>query len=112
MLVELIHIARERKRHNIGLKAIDHRAGLLAGAAVRLLDGDVIARLRFPVLGKGDVVVLIKFASRIIGDIKDRDVGRICTSGKDGDSRRKAECQGRAARQTIAMHELDLFDWR
>jgi len=79
---------------------------------VRLLDGDVIARFRFPVLGKGNIELLIKFAGRIIGDIKDGDVGRVCTGGEGGNSRRKAESQSGAARQTIAMHELNLFDWR
>ncbi len=41
-----IDVVGQRQRDDVGLQAVDHRARLLAGAAVRLLDGDVVAGLR------------------------------------------------------------------
>jgi hypothetical protein len=42
----------ERQRHHVGLEAVDHRARLLARAAVRLLDRDGLAGLLLPVAAK------------------------------------------------------------
>ena len=49
-------------------------AGLLARAAVRLLDRDVLAGLRLPVLGEGGVEVLVELARRVVGDVEQRVV--------------------------------------
>ena len=70
VLGELIDVAGERQRHDVGLEAVDHRARLLARAAVRLLDRDVFAGLRLPVLGEGGVELLVELARRIVGDVE------------------------------------------
>ena len=37
-LGDLVDVVRQGERDDVGLQAVDHRAGLRAGAAVRLLD--------------------------------------------------------------------------
>ena len=93
-LASCVDVAGERQRHDVGLEAVDDRARLLAGAAVRLLDGDVLAGLRLPVLGEGRVEVLIELARRIVGDVEQRRVG---VGGRDG--QRQADGQRECQRQ-------------
>ncbi len=76
ILVQLLDVAGERQRHHVGLETVDDSTRLLAGAAVRLLDRYVVASLGFPVFGEGGVIILIKFASRIVGDVEQRHFGR------------------------------------
>src|SRR5690606_22220692 len=52
-----IDVVSEGERDDIGGEAVDHGACLFAGAAMRLLDGDVVAGLRLPVGGEGLVEV-------------------------------------------------------
>ena len=70
LLGDLVDVVGQRQRHHVGLQAVDDRAGLLARAAVRLPDGDVLARLRLPVLGELLVEVLVELARRIVGDVE------------------------------------------
>src|SRR5690606_23038652 len=44
-----VDVARQRERHHVRRQAVDHGAGLLARAAVRLTYRDVLARLLLPV---------------------------------------------------------------
>jgi hypothetical protein len=45
---DLVDVLRQRQGRDVGLEAVDDRARLLAGAAVRGLDADVVAGLRLP----------------------------------------------------------------
>ena len=54
-----VNVVGERERDHIGLEAVNHRARLLARAAVRLADGDFLAGLALPGLGKRGVHVLV-----------------------------------------------------
>jgi hypothetical protein len=60
----------------VGLEAVDHRPRLLAGAAVRLLDGQVLAGLLLPVLRECRVELLIQLARGIVRDVEDGGVGQ------------------------------------
>jgi hypothetical protein len=51
------------------LQTINNRAGVFAGSAVRLLDGDGLAGLRLTVLDEGLVEILIRFLRRILRGI-------------------------------------------
>ena len=72
-----IHITGQSQRHDIGRQSFDHRAGLFARAAVRLVDPHVLAGLRLPVARELGVVVDVQLAGRIVGDIQDGDAGRL-----------------------------------
>jgi hypothetical protein len=61
-----VDVAGERERQDVGLQAVDHAAGLLAGAAVGLLDVHVLARDRLPVLGECRVVLDVEFPRRVV----------------------------------------------
>ena len=75
LLGDRVDVAGERQRHDIGVEAVDDRAGLLARAAMRLLDRDVFAGLGLPVGGEGLVEVLVELAGRIVGHVEQRLVG-------------------------------------
>ena len=49
---EDVDVAGLVHRHHVGLQAVDHRARLLARAAVRLVDRDVLAGRLLPVRGR------------------------------------------------------------
>ena len=44
LLGDGVDVIGQSQRDHVGLQAVDHRARLLARAAVRLLDGDVVRR--------------------------------------------------------------------
>jgi hypothetical protein len=60
----------------VSFEPIDHRARLLAGAAVGHLNGDVLAGLLLPVLGECRIELLVQLPGRIVGDVQDRGVGQ------------------------------------
>ena len=66
-VVERVHVGRERERDDVGGQAVDDAAGLLARAAVRLLDGDVVASRGFPVRSEGLVEINVELARRVVG---------------------------------------------
>ena len=76
LLGELVDVTGERQRDDVGLEAVDDRARLFAGAAVRLLDRDVFAGLLFPVLDERGVELLIELARRVIGNVQQRRLGQ------------------------------------
>jgi hypothetical protein len=61
-----IDIGRKRERDEIGFEAVDRRARLFAGTAVRLLDRDVVAGLGFPLAREGGVEVLVQLVRRSV----------------------------------------------
>jgi hypothetical protein len=67
---DLVDVIGQRQGDDVGLQAVDHRAGLLARAAVALVDGQGLADLVLPVLGVGGVDVLVELARRIIADVQ------------------------------------------
>ena len=64
LLGDRVDVGGERQRDDVGREAVDDGAGLGAGAAVRLLDGDGLAGLVLPVGGEGGVVGLVELAGR------------------------------------------------
>ena len=86
-LASCVDVAGERQRHDVGVEPVDDGARLLAGAAVRLVDRDVLAGLLLPVLGEGRVVVLIELARRIVGDVEQRRLGGVGELGASDDGR-------------------------
>jgi hypothetical protein len=70
-----IDVVGQRQRDDVGLQAVDDRTRLLAGAAVRLLDGDVVAGLGLPLAREGLVEVLVQLARRVVGHVQQGDVG-------------------------------------
>ena len=54
----------------LGLKPVDHGAGLFACSAVRLLDRDVPAALMLPVLLERLVELLVELASWVVADVE------------------------------------------
>ena len=52
-----VDVVGQRQRHHVGLQTVDHRARLLARAAVGLVDGRRLAGLGLPVAGEGGVEV-------------------------------------------------------
>ena len=91
-LGELIDVVGERKRHHVRLEAVDHRTRLLAGAAVRLLDGHILAGLLLPVLGEGLVERLIELPRGVVRDVQERGV-------RYGSARRKGAKRQRGCRE-------------
>ena len=69
---ERVDVVGERQRDDVGGQAVDHRARLLARAAVRLADRDVLAGLLLPVLREGLVVVVVQLARRVVRDVEQR----------------------------------------
>ena len=90
---DLVDVALKRQRHDVGLEAVDDGAGLGAGAAVGLLDGDRLAGLLLPVGGEGVVVGFVELAGRIVGDVEDGGVGE----GGDREDRAEGGCDGNEA---------------
>lgn len=70
-----VDVVGEAEGDDVGLETFDDGAGLLAGAAVGLLDFESLAGFLFP--GRGEVVVdfLIEFASGVVRDVEDFDGG-------------------------------------
>ncbi|MNK73376.1 hypothetical protein D3C87_928710 [compost metagenome] len=67
-----VDVAAQRQRGHVGIDAVDDRTGLLARAAVRLLDAHVLAGLGLPVLGEGLVVVHVQLAGRVVRHVQQR----------------------------------------
>ena len=76
LLRDGVDVVGQRQRHDIGIQPVDHRARLLARAAMRLVDPQRIAALGFPVRGERLVVLDIKLARRIVRDVQERRVSR------------------------------------
>ena len=70
-----VDVTGKRQRHDIGVEPVDHRSGLLARTAMRLLDGHSLAGLGLPLGGEGGVELLVELAGRVIGDVEDGRVG-------------------------------------
>ena len=67
---QCVGVAGQRQRDHVGIQAVDDRAGLLAGAAMRLFDGDVLTGGGFPVFGESGVVFDVEFTCGVVGDIE------------------------------------------
>jgi hypothetical protein len=82
-----IDVIGQGQRDDVGGQAVDDGTRLLAGAAMRLLDGDVVARLGFPLAREGLVEILVQLARRIVGHVQQGDVrgqgGRLAQGGAE-----------------------------
>ena len=81
-----IDVVGQRQGHDIGVDAVDDGARLLAGAAVRCADLDVVAGLGLVILGKSGIVFLVKLAGRVIGHVQQRHFRRV--GGRHGKRKR------------------------
>ena len=81
------------ERHDVGLQAVDHRAGLLARAAVRLLDGDLVAGLLEPV---GATPCCIRRRARASGlrNVQQFDVLCVSDAAQQSQRRCRGQCRG------------------
>ena len=84
LLGDLIDVVGEPQGDDVGLQAVDHGTRLLARAAVRLLDGHLLAGLRQPALGEGFVDRLVQLAGRVVRDVEQRDLDPRLRSGRVG----------------------------
>ena len=72
-----VDVVSQGQGDNVGLQSIDHRAGLLAGAGMGLLNGDRLAGLRLPVFGEGLIEILIQLARGVVGNIEQRNLAAL-----------------------------------
>ena len=93
-LGDLVDVALKRQRHHVGFQAVDDGAGLLARAAMGLLDGDVLAGLGLPILGEGLVDGFVELTRRVVGDVEQGGVGKHCARRDRGQSDCRRERQG------------------
>jgi hypothetical protein len=99
-----IDVGGQCQGDDIGFQAIDHRARLLAGTAVRGADLQGFAGLLFPLRGEGLVDVRVELAGRIVGDVE-----QLLVLGDSGTGEhREREAQGREhAVQKHGFHGVD-----
>jgi hypothetical protein len=90
-----VDIGGERQRHDIGLQSFQHGAGLRAGAAMRHVHRDGVARLAAPRGGEGRIDVAIELAGRVVGHVEQRDIG--CGGAAGEAKHRQPAGEGRAA---------------
>ena len=88
--VQRIGVARQGQGGHIGFQPVDDGACLLARAAVALLDGNVLAGLGLPVLGKGLVELHVQLAGGVVRDVEQRH--RLCKRRQCG--QRQSACKG------------------
>ena len=81
---DLVDVALERERHDIGGKAIDDGARLRTGAAMRLLDGDGFAGFLLPIRDERFVVSFVELARWIVGDVEKGGVSRRGSGQRNG----------------------------
>ena len=98
LLGDRVDVGGERERDHVGLQAVDHRARLLAGAAVRGADLQRLAGLLFPLRGELRVDVGVELARRVVGDVEQFDVLR---RGRTG----QGQCEQRGFAARVFMGE-------
>jgi hypothetical protein len=96
-LADLVDVAGQGQGHHVGLEAVDHRAGLLARAAVRLLHGHRLVALGLPVLAERGVVLLVQLAGRIVGHVEQAGLRLHCgAEGQAGEGGQGETTNGHA----------------
>ena len=68
-----IDVIAQGERHHVRCQTIDHRAGLFARSAVRLLDRDLLSLFACPILRKLLIEVLIKLPGWVVRSIQQCD---------------------------------------
>src|SRR5262249_10442434 len=89
-------VGPEGQGDDVGRQAVDDRAGLAAGAAVRLLDLDLLARLREVILGKDLVDLVPQLARGVVGDVQEFDFVLRRPGAAGDEESEKAEDQTRS----------------
>ncbi len=77
MLGERVDVVGEGERHHVGFEPVDHRAGLFARAAVRLVDGDEFVVLLLPLRRECGVHFLVQLAGRVVRNIEQSELARV-----------------------------------
>ena len=65
-LGDLVDVALERERDNVGLEAVDDSAGLLSRAPMRLINDYGLSGLGLPILDEGLVDSVVELAGRVV----------------------------------------------
>ena len=84
-----VDVGGERQSHHVRLETVDHRAGLRARSAMRLLDRDRLAGGLLPLLDEGRVHRPIELAGRIVRDIEQRRFGARGRRSGNGEGRKR-----------------------
>ena len=102
-----VDVARLVHRHDVGLEAVDHRARLLARAAVRLVDRDVLAGLLLPAALERRIDLLVELARDVVADVEQRRAGGLGGERRErgGEEARRARRGGVARTGTVGMAE-------
>ena len=82
-----VDVPGEGERHDVGLEAVDHGAGLFPRAAVGLPDDHVHAGPGPPVSRESSVVLLVELARRVVRDVEQR--GRSGQRGGEGEYQKR-----------------------
>ena len=91
LLGDGVDVGGEREGDDVGVEAVDHRARLRAGAAVRGLDAQRLAGFGLPIGGEGLIDRLVELARRIVGDIEQGGLSLRRRAGADQKERRQGE---------------------
>ncbi len=107
LLGDLVDVVGQRQGDHVGLQAVDHRAGLLARAAVRLPNGHVLSGLALPVGGELGVEVLVELPRRIVRHVEQRHrLGRLPERGRH----QRAGEEERIRERSKRLHECVSFE--
>ena len=100
---DLVDVVLEREGDDIRRQAVNDGTRLCAGTAMRLLDRDRVAGLLAPIGGKGLVIGAIELARRIIGNVKEGDVGRL---GGSPQHHGQAGAEGERSKSGMPDHDV------
>ncbi len=104
MVGDGVDVVGQRERDHVRLQTIDHRARLGPGAAVALLDVQVLAGAVLPELDVGGVYRLVELAGRVVADVEqgDRLAGGPRRGREDGRCGQRSRAAGGGAEQGAA----------
>ncbi|MNV70275.1 hypothetical protein D3C71_1632290 [compost metagenome] len=99
---DFVDIGGQSQSDHVAGQAVDDGAGLLAGPAVRLFDGEGRAALFTPVREEGFVIGAVELARRVIGDVEQGGL-RPLALGATAESQRAERKSGCAHQKTAAV---------
>ena len=105
-----INVSGEGESDDIGSEAVDHGAGLLAGATVGLLDIELFPVFLLPLRGERLVDIDVEFTGGIVGNIEEfhRSVTGFRAAGLAGGQDRHGEEEG--GDEDVGFHGLIVLE--
>src|SRR5579862_7247808 len=73
LLLDGVDVSRQAQSDHVGLLSIDNGTGLLPRSSMGAMDDDILLGFLLPVVGEGRVDGLVQLASRVIGDVQQRE---------------------------------------